>query len=123
MSFMISSSLGSETATPWVIFALSAVMGFSISYIASNTASAVITCPIAATLAIGLGLNPIPPIIAAGLASSISSGIPSTTPPMAMVYSSKVVRISNMFKTGITSDLIRLSLLIAVGPILIDLLF
>lgn len=122
ISFIISSSLGGES-TPWSVFALSAIMGFSISYVASNTASAVITCPLAATLAIGVGLNPIPPIIAAGLASSISSGLPSTTPPMAMVYSSKVVRISNMFKTGIVSDLIRLSLLIVIGPILIDVVF
>jgi solute carrier family 13 (sodium-dependent dicarboxylate transporter), member 2/3/5 len=97
-------------------------MAFVISYAASNTASAVITCPIAAALAIGAGVNPIPPILAAGLACSVSSAIPSTTPPMAIIYSSRVVRISNMFKTGMTSDLIRLTLLILIGPLLIDLL-
>jgi di/tricarboxylate transporter len=66
-------------------------MGFIMSYAASNTASAVITCPIAASLAIGAGFNSIPPILAAGLASSISSAIPSSTPllPMAIVYSLK----------------------------------
>jgi integrase/recombinase XerD len=48
--------------------------------------------------------------------------VPSTT-PMAIVYSSRVVRISNMFKTGMTSDLIRLELLILIGPLLIDLFF
>jgi sodium-dependent dicarboxylate transporter 2/3/5 len=120
MSSGISASVGSEV-TPWTIFAISALMGFAISYAASNTASAVIACPIAATLAIGAGINPIPPILAAALACSISSAIPSTTPPMAIVYSSKVVRISNMFKTGMASDLIRLVLLIFLGPFLIDL--
>lgn len=67
-------------------------MGFIMSYAASNTASAIITCQIAATLAIGAGFNPIPPILAAGLASSISSAIPSSTPlllPMGIVYSLK----------------------------------
>jgi solute carrier family 13 (sodium-dependent dicarboxylate transporter), member 2/3/5 len=122
MSTQISSAVGSEV-TPWTIFAISAVMGFAVSYAASNTASAVITCPIAATLAIGAGINPIPAIIAAALACSISSAIPSTTPPMAIVYSSRVVRISNMFKTGMTSDLIRLVLLIFLGPLFVDLLF
>jgi sodium-dependent dicarboxylate transporter 2/3/5 len=122
MSTQISSAVGNEV-TPWTIFAISAVMGFAISYAASNTASAVITCPIAATLAIGAGINPIPAIIAAALACSISSAIPSTTPPMAIVYSSRVVRISNMVKTGMTSDLIRLALLIFLGPLLVDLLF
>jgi hypothetical protein len=42
---------------------------------------------------------------------------------MAIVYSSRVVRISNMFKTGMTSDMIRLALLIFLGPLLLDLLF
>ena len=114
--------IGGTEVTPFVVFAVSAVMAFVISYAASNTASAVITCPIAAALAIGAGVNPIPPILAAGLACSVSSAIPSTTPPMAIVYSSRVVRISNMFKTGMTSDLIRLALLILIGPLLIDLL-
>jgi di/tricarboxylate transporter len=41
---------------------------------------------------------------------------------MAIIYSSRVVRISNMFKTGMASDLIRLALLILIGPLLIDLL-
>jgi solute carrier family 13 (sodium-dependent dicarboxylate transporter), member 2/3/5 len=118
----ISLLISGTEVTPLVIFAVSAIMAFVISYAASNTASAVITCPIAATLAIGAGVNPIPPVIAAGLACSISSAIPSTTPPMAIVYSSRVVRISNMFKTGMTSDLIRLTLLILIGPPLIDLL-
>jgi sodium-dependent dicarboxylate transporter 2/3/5 len=110
-------------ASPWIIFCTSAVMGFLVSYVASNTASAVITCPIAAALAIGSGVNPIPPIIAAALACSISSAIPSTTPPMAIVYSSKLIRISNMFKTGIISDLVRLAILMAIGPILTGLIF
>jgi hypothetical protein len=49
--------------------------------------------------------------------------IAPTTQPIAIVCPSRVVRISNMFKTGMRSDLIRLALLILIGPILIDLLF
>ncbi|MCD6036919.1 MAG: di-/tricarboxylate transporter [Nitrososphaeraceae archaeon] len=105
------------------IFAIGAILGFILSYAASNTASAVITCPIAASLAIGAGFNPIPPIIAAGLGASISSAIPSTTPPMAIIYSSRAVSILNMFKTGMISDLLRLAILIFIGPMLIDLVF
>ena len=105
------------------IFAISAILGFILSYAASNTASAVIACPIAASLAIGAGFNPIPPIIAAGLGASISSAIPSTTPPMAIIYSSGAVSILNMFKTGMVSDLLRLAILIFIGPMLIDLVF
>ena len=49
-------------------FGISAILGFVMSYATSNTASAVFVCPLAATLAIGAGLNPIPPILAAALA-------------------------------------------------------
>jgi solute carrier family 13 (sodium-dependent dicarboxylate transporter), member 2/3/5 len=63
------------------------------------------------------------PIIAAGLEASISSAIPCTTPPMAIIYSSRLVSILNMFKTGMMSDLLRLAILIFIGPILIDLIF
>jgi len=118
----ISASAGANL-TASSIFAISAILGFILSYAASNTASAVIACPIAASLAIGAGFSPIPPIIAAGLGASISSAIPSTTPPMAIIYSSRVVSILNMFKTGMMSDLLRLAILIFIGPILIDLIF
>ena len=118
----ISGNAGANFTAP-AIFAISAILGFILSYAASNTASAVITCPIAASLAIGAGFNPIPPIIAAALGASISSAIPSTTPPMAIIYSSRAVSILNMFKTGMISDLLRLAILIFIGPMLIDLVF
>ena len=118
----ISVIMGSELNS-YSVFAASAIIGFVMSYSASNTASAVITCPIAATLAIGAGLNPIPPIIAAALGCSIPSAIPSTTPPMAIIYSSRTVIIVNMLKTGIVSDLIRLAILILVGPMLTNLIY
>jgi sodium-dependent dicarboxylate transporter 2/3/5 len=118
----ISDNAGANFTTSG-IFAISAILGFILSYAASNTASAVITCPIAASLAIGAGFNPIPPIIAAALGASISSAIPSTTPPMAIIYSSRAVSILNMFKTGMISDLLRLAILIFIGPVLIDLVF
>lgn len=122
MGSLIAQGAG-DNISAWSIFAISAIMSFMLSYTVSNTASAVIMCPIAASLAVGAGFNPIPPIIAAGLAASISSAIPSSTPPMAIIYSSKVVSILNIFKTGIVSDLLRLAILIMLGPILIGLIY
>ncbi|WP_458745273.1 SLC13 family permease [Candidatus Nitrosocosmicus sp. T] len=119
---LIAENIGA-LSTEWGIFAMSAVMTFSILYVASNTASAVIVCPIATSLAIGAGLSPIPPIIAAGFGASISSSIPSTTSPMAIVYSSNAVTLLNMFKTGIISDILRLTILIILGPFLISIIY
>jgi len=105
----------------FVLFAIAALIGFGLSYAASNTAAAIIACPLAATLAIGAGLNPIPPILAAGLASSISSALPSTTPPMAIVHSTGHIRIIDMLRVGIVADLLRLAALILIGPALTSL--
>jgi len=116
-----SASLGTG-ASDWMIFAVASIIGFALSYAASNTAAALIACPIAAEIALGAGLNPIGPIIGAGLACSISTALPSTTPPMAIVYSSGYVRIWDMFKVGIVSDLLRLVVLIALGPLLVGLI-
>lgn len=118
----VQSSLG-PNPSEWAIFAVSCALGFTLSYAASNTAAALISCPIAASLAFGAGLSPVGPIIGAALACSISSAIPSTTPPMAIVYSSGYVKIWTMFKVGIVSDLIRFAALVTLGPLLIGLVY
>lgn len=110
----VSTSLGSNPSA-WTIYAVSCLLGFSLTYAASNTAAALISCPIAATLAMGAHVPVEPAIIGAALACSISSAIPSTTPPMAIVYSSGYVKIWTMFKVGIVSDLIRIAALILIG--------
>ena len=118
----VQGSLGANPSE-WTIFAVSCILGFVMSYAASNTAAALISCPIAATLAMSAHLSPVGPILGAALACSISSAIPSTTPPMAIVYSSGYVKIWTMFKVGVVSDLIRLAALIALGPVLIGLVY
>ena len=103
---------------PWTLSVISAIMAFLITYPASNTASSLIACPIAASLSIGAGINPLPAVISAALAASISSALPSTTPPMAIVYGSKYIKLWNMFKVGMIADTIRLILLILIEPYL-----
>ncbi len=120
LALLITSAGGEWTKSPWAISALSALLGFAITYPASNTASSIIACPLAAALAKGAGLNPMPAIISAALASSISSALPSTTPPMAIVYGSGYVRLWSMFKVGMVSDAIRLIILVLLEPYLTD---
>jgi sodium-dependent dicarboxylate transporter 2/3/5 len=105
------------------VFAIAALIGFGLTYAASNTAAALIACPLAATLAAAAGVSVVPPVLAAALAASISSALPSTTPPMAIVHSSGFVRLASMFKVGVVCDLVRLGALIALGPVLVWLVF
>jgi sodium-dependent dicarboxylate transporter 2/3/5 len=118
----VSGALGSNPSA-WAIFAVSCFLGFILTYAASNTAAALISCPIAASLAAGAGVGVVAPIVGAALACSISSAIPSTTPPMAIVYSSGYVKIWSMFKVGIVADLLRLGALILLGPLLIGIIY
>ena len=106
----------------FTIFAIAALIGFGLTYAASNTAACIISTSVASSLALGAGVNPIPAILAAGIASNISSALPSTTPPMAIVYGSGQIRMRDMLRVGIVSDLLRLTVLLATGPFLADLL-
>ncbi len=118
----VSGAIGANPSA-WAIFSISCLLGFVLTYAASNTAAALISCPIAASLAAGAGVGMVAPIIGAALACSISSAIPSTTPPMAIVYSSGYVKIWTMFKVGIVADLLRLGVLILLGPFIIGVLY
>lgn len=95
-----------------------ALLGFLITYPASNTASTVIAAPIASSISITAGINPLPAVIATALACSISSALPSTTPPMAIVYGSKKIKLINMFKVGMIADTLRLIVLLITIPYL-----
>jgi len=96
------------------------VLGFLITFPASNTASAIVATPLIAKIAKAAGVNPVAPVITTALACSISSAIPSTTPPMAIIYGSGKVNIKNMFKAGFLADVTRLLFLIATEPILVQ---
>ena len=106
----------------FTLSAVAALLGFIITFPASNTAAAMITAPLVASIAKGAGVNPVAPVLSAALACSISSALPSTTPPMAIVYGSRKVRASTMFKVGIVADLLRLAVLVATEPYLVSIL-
>lgn len=97
------------------------VLGFLITFPASNTASAIVAAPLIAKIAKAAGVNPVAPVITTALACSISSAIPSTTPPMAIIYGSGKVNIKNMFKVGFLADVTRLLILVTTEPILVQL--
>jgi len=122
ISLLMSNFSSNWIGNVWVVSSLSAFLAFIITYPASNTAAALIACPLAFSLAKSVNVNPIPAVISAALASSISSALPSTTPPMAIVYGSGYVKLWNMFKVGMVSDILRLIILIVLEPYLVNIL-
>ncbi len=104
----------------FVIFTACSLIGFLLSYPASNTGAASVACPLAASLSIAAGINPVGPVLGTAIATTIPSTLPSTTPAMAIAYSSGYVKMRDMIKVGIVTDIIRFIILITLGPMLVD---
>lgn len=84
----------------FLIIAVSFVLTF-LTELTSNTATAQITLPILASLAIELQINPLLIMLPATLSASFAFMLPVATPPNAIVFSSNRLKISDMAKTGL----------------------
>lgn len=71
----------------------------------SNTATAQILLPILASLSIELQINPLLLMIPATISSSFAFMLPVATPPNAIVFSSRRLKIIDMAKTGFLINL------------------
>mgnify|MGYP003872580499 CR=1 FL=1 len=112
--------VGSEVSA-WLLTSIVATIAFGLTQVASNTATANIFCPIAATIALGAKINPIIPILTTAMACSIACTLPASTPPMAIVYSTRKIRVKSMLKVGVLAGSIRLIFLLLTAPYLLSL--
>ena len=81
-----------------------------ISETTSNTASAAIVVPIAISIAASADLDPTIPALAAIFGANYGFMLPVSTPPNAIVYSSGMLPITRMIKTGAIFDVIGIVL-------------
>jgi solute carrier family 13 (sodium-dependent dicarboxylate transporter), member 2/3/5 len=88
-------------AMPTVVLVVAvAVVVIFLTELTSNTATAAAFLPLIASLAIGLGENPLLLAIPAALAASCAFMMPVATPPNAIVYGSGQVTIGQMVRAG-----------------------
>ena len=91
--------------------------------ISSNTATAAVFVPVAATFAVSLGLDPMTLAAPAALAASCAFMMPVATPPNAIVFSTGHLTVMQMCRAGIYLNLIA-TVVIAVSAIyLVPLVF
>lgn len=91
-----------------VIFLIASV-SFALTFLTeltSNTATAQITLPILASLAIELNINPLLIMLPATLSASFAFMLPVATPPNAIVFSSNRLKTYDMAKTGLAINFI-----------------
>jgi sodium-dependent dicarboxylate transporter 2/3/5 len=85
---------------------ISVVIAVLISETTSNTASAAIVVPIAIAISGAVGVDPVIPALAAIFGANYGFMLPVSTPPNAIVYSSGMLPITRMVRTGAVFDVI-----------------
>jgi solute carrier family 13 (sodium-dependent dicarboxylate transporter), member 2/3/5 len=93
-------------STLWGVTGLSALLSTTVSELASNTASATTIVPVSIGLAESAGVSVIAPALGATLGASLGFTLPVSTPPNAIVYSSGLVKPSQMMAAGLIMDVV-----------------
>lgn len=86
-----------------VLFALAGVTVL-LSELTSNTATAALLVPIAASVAPAVGLPPVHAIMLVALCASLGFALPISTPPNALVYGTRLVPLRTMAALGLLLD-------------------
>jgi len=84
----------------------------------SNTATAILIAPIAMSAAIGMGINPLPLLIAVSVGASMCFASPFSTPPNALVMSAGRYTFMDYVKVGLPLQILMGIVMILVLPIL-----
>lgn len=97
--------VGMDRAPFWLVLLAVVTVVVILSEVASNTATAATLLPVAAAVALALGVDPTLLCIPVTLAASFGFMLPVATPPNAIVFSSGYVTASQMARAGILLDL------------------
>jgi sodium-dependent dicarboxylate transporter 2/3/5 len=85
----------------FLLLLIVAICGVLLTMFASNTASAAILLPLLAPMADSLGIAVLPLILLVALSVSLDFTAPMGTPPNTLAYSTGLVNIKTMAKTGL----------------------
>lgn len=99
------------------------VITVALSEIASNTATAAAFLPVVASLAMGVGQNPLLLAVPAALAASCGFMMPVSTPPNAIAYGSGYVTIPQMVRAGFWIDILCIAAITALAYLLVGAVF
>lgn len=105
------------------LVALVAVVVIVISELASNTATAAAFLPVVGGVALSTGIDPLPLVIACGLAASGGNMLPVATAPNAIVYGTGRITVPQLARAGALLDLLFLVLVTAIAAWLVPLVF
>jgi sodium-dependent dicarboxylate transporter 2/3/5 len=97
---------GLQGLPPWLLVLLVVTGVVFLSEVASNAATAATAVPILAAVATGMGIAPVPLVLAACFAASCGFMLPVATPPNAIAYGTGAVPARLMTRAGIVLNLL-----------------
>lgn len=90
----------------WPLTAAACVFTIFFTEVCSNTASSTMLVPLVISVAVELGVSPVPPALAVGLAASCAFMLPIATGPNAIAYSTGRVSQLQMMRVGIVLNIV-----------------
>jgi sodium-dependent dicarboxylate transporter 2/3/5 len=106
-----------------VIVIAAAILIIILTEFTSNTATAAAFLPILASVAIGIGKEPLLLVVPAAMAASCAFLLPVATPPNAIVYGSKKITIPQMLRAGMLLEIALITLITAATFTLVPAVF
>lgn len=97
---------GLEGTEPWLIVAVVVTTVLFLTEVTSNTATASLTLPVVAALAKAFGIHPFSLMAGVAISASLAFMLPVSTPPNAIVFSTRYISIPTMARIGFGLDLI-----------------
>ena len=109
--------------SPLVITVILATMAMILTQMTSNTAVAAAFVPLAIAAAQGMNVNPVMMAIPTALGASLAFSLPVATPPNAIVFGSGLVRVPDMFKSGMTLNIIGIVISVVIMSMMLPIAF
>jgi solute carrier family 13 (sodium-dependent dicarboxylate transporter), member 2/3/5 len=122
-AYVASQMQGLAGMSSLVIMAILALVSMLLTQMTSNTAVAATFVPLAISIAQGLGVSPLLMAIPVALGASLAFSLPVATPPNAIVFGSGLIRVPDMFKSGMTLNLVGIVISIAVMYVMMPIAF
>lgn len=111
LSKAIASQISSFTGVhPLLLIVITCTLVVGMTEFSSNTAVASTFLTLIATISVGLGVPPIKMMIPATISASYAFMLPVSTPPNAIVFSSRVISLTEMVRTGFLLNVIGIIL-------------
>jgi sodium-dependent dicarboxylate transporter 2/3/5 len=104
---------------PLGLAAAASLLVLFLTEVTSNTATVSMMLPVLLGVAAASGVDPLPTGIAVTLAGSFAFMLPVSTPPNAIAYGTKMIRIDDMIRTGFKLDLVGYVVLLLAAAFLI----